>query len=141
MVKELLQLLITKVDANLFECVKFENFKSSDVEDADEVHFLGSLNCVIWIMYVIYIEDMDNYFTIVYLHGLIDEGTVAEIDKPEEEPVVHCQNTASYGQKNRKKWLKLPVVHGPRQGSHGVEAVVSVLTLVHPLSSDLNNLI
>ena len=53
MVKELLQLLITKVDANLFECVKFENFKSSDVEDADEVHFLRSLNCVIWIIYAI----------------------------------------------------------------------------------------
>ena len=53
MVKELLQLLITKVDANLFECVKFENFKSSDVEDADEVHFLGSKSCVIWIIYEI----------------------------------------------------------------------------------------
>ena len=90
MVEKLLQLFITKVDANLFECVKFENFKSSDVEDADEVHFLGSLNCVIWIMYVIYLDNMDNYFTIVYLHGLIDEGTVAEIDKPEEEPVVCC---------------------------------------------------
>ena len=99
MVEELLQLLITKVDANLFECVKFENFKSSDVEDADEVHFLGSKSCVIWIIYVIYLEDMDNYFTIDYLHGLIDQGTVAEIDKPEEEPVAHCQKTAKYYQK------------------------------------------
>ena len=53
MVEKLPQLLITKVDANLFECVKFENFKSSDVEDADEVHFLGSKNCVIWIIYVV----------------------------------------------------------------------------------------
>ena len=50
MVKELLQLFITKVDANLFECVKFEDFKSSDVEDADEVHFLGSKSCVIRII-------------------------------------------------------------------------------------------
>ena len=99
MVEKLLQLLITKVDANLFECVKFENFKSSDVEDADEVHFLGNLNFVIWIIYVIYFKDMDNYFTIDYLHGLIDEGTVAEIDKPEEEPVVDCQNTADNYQK------------------------------------------
>ena len=54
MVEELLQLFITKIDANLFECVKFENFKSSDVEDADEVHFLGSLDCVIWIIYAVY---------------------------------------------------------------------------------------
>ena len=99
MVEELLQFLITKVDANLFECVKFENFKSSDVEDADEVHFLGNLNFVIWIIYVIYLKDMDNYFTIDYLHGLIDEGTVAEIDKPEEKPVVHCQNKADNYQK------------------------------------------
>ena len=53
MVEELLQLFITKIDANLFECVKFEDFESSNVEDADEVHFLGNLKCVIWIMYVI----------------------------------------------------------------------------------------
>ena len=63
MVKELLQLFITKVDANLFECVKFENFKSSDVEDADEVHFLGSKTCVIWIMYVIYLENISLELT------------------------------------------------------------------------------
>ena len=50
MVEELLQLFITKIDANLFECVKFEDFESSNVEDADEVHFLGSLDCVIWII-------------------------------------------------------------------------------------------
>ena len=99
MVEELLQLLITKVDANLFECVKFENFKSSDVEDADEVHFLGNLKCVIWIIYVIYFKDMDNNFRIDYLHGLIDEGTVAEIDEPEEEPVAHGQNSPRYTQK------------------------------------------
>ena len=54
MVEELLQLFITKIDANLFECVKFEDFESSNVEDADEVHFLGSLDCVIWVIYAIY---------------------------------------------------------------------------------------
>ena len=54
MVEELLQLFITKIDANLFECVKFEDFESRDVEDADEVHFLGSLDCVIWIIYAVY---------------------------------------------------------------------------------------
>ena len=37
----------------------------------------------------IFVENMDTSFVIDYLHGLIDEGTVAEIDKPEEEPVVH----------------------------------------------------
>ena len=48
---------------------------------------------------------------ILTFHGLIDEGTVAEVDKPKEEPVVH----------------------GSGQGGHGVEAVVCVLPLVHPL--------
>ena len=52
---------------------------------------------------------------ILTFHGLIDEGTVAEVDKPKEESVVH----------------------GSGQGSHGVEAVVSVLPLVHPLGADL----
>ena len=36
---------------------------------------------------------MDNSLSKDYLHGLIDEGTVAEIDEPEEEPVAHGQNT------------------------------------------------
>ena len=62
---------------------------TSDVEDADEVDFL---------------------------HSLVDESPVAEVDKPKEEPVVH----------------------GPGQGGHGVEAVVGVLSLVHPLGSDLD---
>ena len=53
---------------------------------------------------------------ILTFHGLIDEGTVAEVDKPKEEPVVH----------------------GSGQGSHGVEAVVRVLPLVHPLGTDLD---
>ena len=52
----------------------------------------------------------------ITFHRLVDEGTVAKVDKPEEEPVVH----------------------GPRQGGHRVEAVVCVLALVHPLSSDLD---
>ena len=51
----------------------------------------------------------------ITFHRLVDEGTVAKIDKPEEEPVVH----------------------GPRQGGHRVEAVVCVLPLVHPLRADL----
>ena len=53
---------------------------------------------------------------VYYLHSLIDKGSVAEIHKPEEEPVVH----------------------GSRQGGHGVEAVVCVLALVHPLGTDLD---
>ena len=32
----------------------------------------------------------------------------------------------------------LPVVHGPGQGGHGVEAVVCVLALVDPLGADLD---
>ena len=36
MVEELLQLFITKIDANLFECVKLEDFESGDVEDTNE---------------------------------------------------------------------------------------------------------
>ena len=52
----------------------------------------------------------------ITFHRLVDEGTVAKVDKPEEESVVH----------------------GPRQGGHRVEAVVCVLPLVHPLSADLD---
>ena len=52
---------------------------------------------------------------VLTFHGLIDEGPVAEVDKPKEEPVVH----------------------GSGQGGHGVEAVVRVLPLVHPLGTDL----
>ena len=36
MVEELLKFLIDKVDADLFECVEFENFESSNVQHADE---------------------------------------------------------------------------------------------------------
>ena len=53
---------------------------------------------------------------ILTFHGLIDEGTVAEVDKPKEKPVVH----------------------GSGQGCHRVEAVICVLPLVHPLGSDLD---
>ena len=52
----------------------------------------------------------------ITFHRLVDEGTVAKVDKPEEEPVVH----------------------GSGQGCHGVEAVVRVLPLVHPLGTDLD---
>ena len=41
MVKELLELFVTEVDADLFEGVKFENFESGNVEDADEVDLWG----------------------------------------------------------------------------------------------------
>ena len=53
---------------------------------------------------------------ILTFHGLIDESPVAEVDEPKEESVVH----------------------GPGQGGNGVEAVVGVLPLVHPLGSDLD---
>ena len=52
----------------------------------------------------------------ITFHRLVDKSTVAKVDKPEEEPVVH----------------------GSRQGGHRVEAVVCVLALVHPLSADLD---
>ena len=35
----------------------------------------------------------------ITFHRLVDEGTVAKVDKPEEEPVVDCQNTADNYQK------------------------------------------
>merc|ERR1719391_548231 len=88
-VKKLLELFVTEVDADLLERVEFEDLKTCNVEDANEVDFL---------------------------HCGIDEGPVAEVDKPKEEPVVH----------------------GSGQGSHGVEAVVRVLPLVHPLGTDLD---
>ena len=44
-----------------------------------------------------------------------NEGSIAEIDKPEEKAIVG----------------------GPRQGGHSVETLVRILALVHPLSSNL----
>ena len=51
-----------------------------------------------------------------FLHRRVNQSPVAKVDKPKEEPVVH----------------------GSGQGSHGVEAVVRVLSLVHPLGTDLD---
>jgi len=36
-VEELLELLITEVDADLLEAIVIEDFKTSDVEDTDEL--------------------------------------------------------------------------------------------------------
>ena len=44
-----------------------------------------------------------------------NEGSIAEIDKPEEKAIVG----------------------GPRQGGHSVETLVRILAFVHPLSSNL----
>ena len=41
MVEELLELFVTEVDADLLEGVEFENLKSGDVKDADEVDLWG----------------------------------------------------------------------------------------------------
>ena len=43
MVEELLELFITEVDADLFKRIEFEDLKTSDVEDADEVDLWGKL--------------------------------------------------------------------------------------------------
>ena len=61
-------------------------------------------------------SDVEDANEVDFLHSLVDESPVAKVDKPKEEPVVH----------------------GPGQGGHGVEAVVGVLPLVHPLGSDLD---
>ena len=88
-VKELLKLLITKVDANLLKGVELEDLKTSNIQHSNEIDFL---------------------------HGGINEGPVAEVNKPEEEPIVH----------------------GPSQGSNRVETVVSILTLVDPLCANFD---
>ena len=44
MVEELLELFVTEVDADLFESVKFENFESGNVQDADEVDLWGKFD-------------------------------------------------------------------------------------------------
>ena len=41
MVEELLELFVTEVDADLFKRIEFEDLKTSDVEDADEVDLWG----------------------------------------------------------------------------------------------------
>ena len=87
-VEELLQLLVAEVDADLLEGVELEDLEAGDVEDADEVDLL---------------------------HGGVDEGAVAEVHQPGEEPVVH----------------------GAGQGRDGVQALVRVLGLEHPLRANL----
>ena len=57
-VEELLQLLVTEVDTDLLESVELEDLETSDVQHTDEVYFL---------------------------HGGIDQGSVAEINKPQEQ--------------------------------------------------------
>jgi hypothetical protein len=51
-----------------------------------------------------------------FLHGGINKGSVTDVDEPREQPVVE----------------------GPGQGGAGVEALVGVLPLVHPLGTDLD---
>ena len=53
--------LIDKIDANLLETVVFKYLKSSDIEDSTKVYFL---------------------------HLGINEGFIALLDEPLEEPVV-----------------------------------------------------
>ena len=77
--------------------------KTSNVEDADEVDLL---HC--WVLQ----ESDENVQDEDITHN---EGSIAEIDKPEEKAIVG----------------------GPRQGGHSVETLVRILALVHPLSSDL----
>ena len=57
-VEELLQLLVTEVDADLLESVELEDLEASNVQHTDEVDFL---------------------------HGGIDQGSVAEVNKPQEQ--------------------------------------------------------
>ena len=44
MVEELLELFVTEVDADLFKRIEFEDLKTSDVEDADEVDLWGKFD-------------------------------------------------------------------------------------------------
>ena len=57
----------------------------------------------------------EQYLTSMYEDLTYNQGSVAKIDKPEEEPVVH----------------------GPGEGRHRVQAVVRVLALVHPFRANL----
>ena len=84
---------------------KFTGLKTGDVEDADEVDLLHR-----WVLMREEMATLKGQERISY-----NEGSVAEVDQPEEEPVVG----------------------GSGQGGHGVEALVSVLAFVHPLSTDL----
>merc|ERR1719225_574125 len=88
-VEELLELLVTEINTNLLKSVELENFKTSNIQDTDEVDLL---------------------------HGGVNQGPVAEVYKPHEQPVVHR----------------------PGQGGDGVQTVVSILALVDPLSTDLD---
>ena len=89
MIEKLLQLFVTEVDTNLLKGVVIKNFKPSNVQYTDEVDFF---------------------------HGRVNQGTVAKIDKPHEETVVH----------------------GSRQSSHSIQALVGILSLEDPFRSDLD---
>ena len=62
MVEELLQLLVTKVDTDLFKGVKFEDLKTSNIQNSNEIDFL---------------------------HGWINQGAVTQVNQPHEQSIVH----------------------------------------------------
>ena len=122
----MLQLLIAKVDADLFKCIELEDLKRGDfrkkgfgrftglktgnVKDANEVDFLHR-----WVLTRTNLNQ-EKTRTIMSTHN---QRPVAKINQPEEEAVVgrSCQ------------------------GCYGIEALVSVLALVHPLSPNLKIII
>ncbi len=61
--------------------------------------------------------DVQHADEVDLLHGGVDEGAVAEVDQPGEEAVVH----------------------GAGQGRDGVQALVRVLGLEHPLGANLGD--
>ena len=69
-VEELLQLLVDKVDGDLFEAVVLEDLEAGDVEDSTEVGLL---------------------------QAGIDEGVVALLNQPLEETVKDCSSNATNG--------------------------------------------
>jgi hypothetical protein len=68
MIEKLLELFIAKIDTNLFESVELEYLEARDVEDPNEVDLL---------------------------HSRINQGPVAEVHKPHEQPIVHTPSKSS----------------------------------------------
>ena len=62
MVEELLELLVTEIDANLLEGVKFEDLKTGNIQNSNEIDFL---------------------------HGRVNQRAVTQVNKPHKQSIVH----------------------------------------------------
>ena len=110
MIEELLQLLITEIDAELLKSVVVEYLESSDVKDANECYPVkrGHFEAM-------YFRSDLPFATYVLSHGGVHEGVIAFLDEVAE----------------------LAFEYPPRNAGHGVVCLGDSLLLGDPLGPDL----